>query len=81
VEIFVRGNIAPMHKMNGLVEIRYDGEVLMLANRAAVRLKQEDMFECFSFITYAGTFDTNSQLSKDSWVDIADITLSSKPLW
>ena len=81
VEIAVRSNVPPLHKMNGSVEIRYDGKALIYVQRAAIRKRDQDRFECYSFIVFAGGLDTITNLSKDSFVDIGGIAVSGKPMW
>lgn len=81
VEMYVRSNVAPMHKMNGAVEIRYDGETILAATNAAMRIAPEHKFECVKLVAFAGALDAHSSLRQDSFVDIAGMSTSPKATW
>lgn len=81
VEMYIRSNVPPMHKMNGAIEIRYDGKSLLSVQSATVRARQEDKFECLALVAFAGATDTISNLKKDSSVDVGGFVVSSKAMW
>jgi len=76
IEFVARLNTVPVRRLNGALDVFYDGERVYHNTGVKFRSRDGDMFDSLDFISTIGGYDTFSVAPHDMYVDIANIVVS-----
>ncbi|MCF7845107.1 MAG: hypothetical protein K9M03_04760 [Kiritimatiellales bacterium] len=73
-------NTFPSKRMNGLIDLYYDGTNIFTSNKVKYRTSENYKFEGLYFISYFGDASVISATPKDQYIDFTGFTINNGPL-